>query len=309
MPVLVSLVENYAGWIEGGADPSAPLHRLIGRGLFGDTPAPEDLPPGIDAGTFAAAADEVDLVVAAAPSLVLSITGTIQIDGSGITTIDYDGTTYEANLSRFNYRVGSTVHVFGRRREQCENPGVVLLDPVSLDIIDSGVVPDVEDSDMDTLADTWEKFWFGTLALGPNDDPDNDGVNNGGEFQNYTNPIDGEDVPLTPSPTPVVTVTPTPSPTPIPGDTSTPTPILPSSPTPTFGPTPTPFIFDVLTDGVVDENDLFLVINDMISSPTSERSDFDGSGEIDALDIFLFSIHWKISDNISPIPVDRPPDP
>jgi len=44
------------------------------------------------------------------------------------------------------------------------------------------------DTDLDGLPDSWEMANFGTLAYGPNDDPDNDGLTNHQEFQLGTNP-------------------------------------------------------------------------------------------------------------------------
>jgi hypothetical protein len=52
----------------------------------------------------------------------------------------------------------------------------------------------------------------------------------------------------------------------------------------------------VNADGVVDDLDLFLVIWDKIHDPTADRSNFDGEGEIDHRDIFLFSQWWGYQD-------------
>ena len=45
-----------------------------------------------------------------------------------------------------------------------------------------------EDTDSDGMPDWWEMKWFGTLAYGPNDDPDGDGLTNLQEYQYGTNP-------------------------------------------------------------------------------------------------------------------------
>ena len=45
-----------------------------------------------------------------------------------------------------------------------------------------------DDSDNDGLPDSWELANFGTRNLGPNDDPDHDGVDNRGEFYAGTSP-------------------------------------------------------------------------------------------------------------------------
>ena len=47
---------------------------------------------------------------------------------------------------------------------------------------------DDPDSDNDTLPDPWELKYFSNLSLGPTDDPDGDGVNNGDELSAGTNP-------------------------------------------------------------------------------------------------------------------------
>jgi len=47
-----------------------------------------------------------------------------------------------------------------------------------------------EDSDHDGLPDDWERWRFGTLYYGPNDDPDGDGSSNYAEFVADTNPLD-----------------------------------------------------------------------------------------------------------------------
>lgn len=44
------------------------------------------------------------------------------------------------------------------------------------------------DDDGDGLPDSWEMQYFGTLAFGPNDDPDGDGITNRQEFLEGTNP-------------------------------------------------------------------------------------------------------------------------
>jgi YD repeat-containing protein len=45
-----------------------------------------------------------------------------------------------------------------------------------------------DDDDADGLSDNWEIQHFNTLAYGPNDDPDNDGITNLQEYQQGTNP-------------------------------------------------------------------------------------------------------------------------
>ena len=39
-------------------------------------------------------------------------------------------------------------------------------------------IPSTEDSDSDGLMDWFEMYQFGSLSLGPNDDPDGDGFSN-----------------------------------------------------------------------------------------------------------------------------------
>jgi hypothetical protein len=50
------------------------------------------------------------------------------------------------------------------------------------------------DSDADGLPDAWEMQYFGTLAYGPNDDPDHDGLSNYQEYIAGTNPNDANSV-------------------------------------------------------------------------------------------------------------------
>jgi hypothetical protein len=99
----------------------------------------------------------------------------------------------------------------------------------------------------------------------------------------------------TPTNTPPPTATSTPTATPTSTATATPTPTRTPSvtPSPTVTPTPTPLIYDVNGDGLVGDLDLLLVIWDKINDPTAERSNFDGEGEIDHRDIFLFSQWWE----------------
>lgn len=294
MSGVVALVNAYLDWIQGiGADPSAPMHRLIAQGLFGETPMPEDLPPGVDAVDFAAAAAEIDLVLAAAPSLILSITGTIQFNPSGFVQIESEGTTYELLVSSFNYVIGSTVHVVGRRVAQCEHPGVVKVEVISFQMVDSGVVSNDTDSDDDGLADQWEYFWFGNLDQTGSGDPDGDGDDNSTEYAQFTNPRDFSGEPVTPTPTTLVSPTPTATETPIPTPCATPTVPILDTPTPSLTPISPIVIFDVFKDGIIDAKDLHLVISDMIYSPTAERSNFDGKGEVDEYDVFLFSQAWN----------------
>ena len=51
-----------------------------------------------------------------------------------------------------------------------------------------------DDSDNDGLPDSWELGNFGTRNLGPNDDPDHDGVDNRGEFYAGTSPTNAASV-------------------------------------------------------------------------------------------------------------------
>jgi probable HAF family extracellular repeat protein len=56
------------------------------------------------------------------------------------------------------------------------------------------------DSDSNGLPDDWEKFYFGTMGVDPNADPDGDGLTNRQEFEAHTNPngstdSDGDGVP------------------------------------------------------------------------------------------------------------------
>ena len=67
-------------------------------------------------------------------------------------------------------------------------------------------LPATQDSDGDTLPDWWEMFYFGTLAYGPNDDPDHDGGSNRDEYLAGTDPTDPDNYPALP----VITVTPLP---------------------------------------------------------------------------------------------------
>lgn len=51
-----------------------------------------------------------------------------------------------------------------------------------------GSVTVISDDDEDGLADEWEVDYFGNLNKGPNDDPDNDGLNNLGEYNAGSDP-------------------------------------------------------------------------------------------------------------------------
>lgn len=106
--------------------------------------------------------------------------------------------------------------------------------------------PGSPDSDSDGLLDAWEQEHFGNLAQSSSDDADSDGLTNGQEYGNGTDPTvadtdgdgfdDGAEIEAgsdpndassrpddtTPQPTP--TPTPTPSPEPSPQPTPTPTP-------------------------------------------------------------------------------------
>lgn len=67
--------------------------------------------------------------------------------------------------------------------------------PVAMDT-DADGVPDFADShptlssdiDNDGLPDDWEQLWFGAMMETGNDDPDHDGVSNGEELRNGTDP-------------------------------------------------------------------------------------------------------------------------
>ncbi len=45
-----------------------------------------------------------------------------------------------------------------------------------------------QDTDEDSLPDDWERYFFGDLSRGPDDDPDGDGITNLQEYQRGTNP-------------------------------------------------------------------------------------------------------------------------
>lgn len=45
------------------------------------------------------------------------------------------------------------------------------------------------DSDRDGLPDEWERLWFGSLSIGPSEDPDADGATNVEECRAGTNPV------------------------------------------------------------------------------------------------------------------------
>jgi hypothetical protein len=54
--------------------------------------------------------------------------------------------------------------------------------------IDATVVGD-DDTDHDGLPDDWERFYFGDLSAGPDDDADGDGASNLSEYRAGTNPV------------------------------------------------------------------------------------------------------------------------
>lgn len=75
-------------------------------------------------------------------------------------------------------------------------------DDVSYSAVNIGQVKAVFDftlsgnADGDGLSDWWELYWFGNLAQGDTDDPDNDGVSNVYEFEHGTDPTDVAEGPV-----------------------------------------------------------------------------------------------------------------
>ena len=228
-PHLVSTISAYLDWIVDDLDPSAPSHRLLARGIFGESVASASHPLAIEDADFALAAAEIDALLAVAPSRIVSISGTLASDPEDYVKIEMDGKTYELLLSTFGYRIGSIVSIEGRVVEQCERPEVTRVQVTSLRTIDSGVSGDVIDSDDDDLSDQWENFWFGTLDETGEDDFDSDGANNDLEFRHYTNPRDLSHYPptptATPTPTETILITPTATKTQSPTPTETPEPV------------------------------------------------------------------------------------
>ena len=70
------------------------------------------------------------------------------------------------------------------------------------------------DSDGDGIPDWWERFYFGTNGASAFADPDMDGFTNLKEYQDRTNPLDGDDVPQPPSIAHVPLASPQPVPAP-----------------------------------------------------------------------------------------------
>jgi hypothetical protein len=62
----------------------------------------------------------------------------------------------------------------------------------AIERLDLGLGDFAEDSDGDGLPDWWEMLHFGTLAHGPDDDFDGDGLDNRGEYIAGTDPTDPE---------------------------------------------------------------------------------------------------------------------
>lgn len=54
------------------------------------------------------------------------------------------------------------------------------------------IVTNFDDLDRDSLDDSWEKYYFNSTESESSDDPDLDGVNNGEEFQQATNPVEND---------------------------------------------------------------------------------------------------------------------
>jgi YD repeat-containing protein len=66
-----------------------------------------------------------------------------------------------------------------------DDDGATVTTPVSVTVITT-------DSDTDGMADEWELQYFGTLAAEPDGDADGDGDTNLTEFQNQTDPLEGD---------------------------------------------------------------------------------------------------------------------
>jgi hypothetical protein len=280
-PRLLSLVNQYLEW-GIGQNTSRPIHELMALGIAGTVLDASDVPPAVGQPDFDDAAAEIDTLLASAPNRLRDLTGTLELHADGFISMVVASVTYELDISSFAYNLGALVHLTGRVIPQCEKPDVTLLQVTSLDVIDSGVSGNNENTDMDGLADQWEYYYFGDLSALPGEDPDTDTYTNVEEYNAYTDPLDGDSYPGMYSPTPTPSVTPTVTPTPPPTATAT----------PTDTPTPGLSIFDLTGDRIIDAEDLFLFIHDMIHDPTSERSNFDGLGGTDHRDLFLFSLHW-----------------
>lgn len=133
---------------------------------------------------------------------------------------------------------------------------------------------------------TYARFRFSTVA--------------GGSFSGTLPDGEVEDYPVR-----ILQPTPTPTSTP----TSTPTP------TPTLTPTPTPrFRFDcsdINGDGLVDDLDLLLFLEDWhrglnlapVPTPKHECSDIDGNGFVDDEDLFWLMWDWRLRVGPTPTPV------
>ncbi len=89
----------------------------------------------------------------------------------------------------------------GERRPDATN---VAVNPVAGIFMETSRVataiylPSNEDSDNDSLPDWWERYYFGSLIYGANDDPDNDGYLNIEELEDKSNPHDSLSTPTAP---------------------------------------------------------------------------------------------------------------
>jgi CotH kinase protein/Lamin Tail Domain/Chitobiase/beta-hexosaminidase C-terminal domain len=97
----------------------------------------------------------------------------------------------------------------------------------------------------------------------------------------------------TPTVTPMPTATPTPTPTATMTNTATPPPTYTQTPTPTNTPAITLVDFDLNGDGVINQDDLQILLN-MIGTANS-TGDFNRDGIIDSIDLLLFSEKWNKS--------------
>lgn len=198
---LPNLVRAYVSWAQD-EDIWGNVVQSLAWALYGwdRGSGPDGLPTKVNAKQSAIDLTpiraELDSILDSVPTHNVSLEGVLAWDDRGFASIDDSDVPYGLEGAGVILPIGSTVRVEGRAVIPSPFEETVWIEILQVEIIEDTPRGTAVDTDADSLADQWERFYFADTSVTAEDDADGDGSTNGQEYNGYSDPTDPLSLPL-----------------------------------------------------------------------------------------------------------------